>query len=120
MKTGFILTIISTGLLAAGGGPSDADMDKLKLANTKVWLNLLKNPDAHLIDWKSVDLKVLAEMVDALNGEIQNPERDPWKLDAKAVEVLNQIRLVNRRNYTVTLDKPDPVRYQKHYFSSRD
>ncbi len=119
MKIKIVLLATAFCFLLGGEGPSAADIEKLKIANTKVWLRLLKSPDAHLTDWKSVDLKVLAERVDNLNDEIQNENIDPWMLDKSAVEVINQIRLINRRNYAVILDKPEPVRYVKNYFSSK-
>ncbi len=120
MNKMIILFALSLSFMFAGEGPKGKDIEKLKQANDKVWLTLLKNPDAYLVDWKSVDLKVLAEKVDDLNEEIKDSNQDPWKLDASAVQVINQIRLINSRNYRVQLEKPQPVRYRKNYFSSID
>lgn len=119
MKIRIVMFAVSFCFLMGGEGPSATDLAKLKIANTKVWLRLLKNPDAHLTDWRSVDLKVLAEKVDNLNEEIHKENLDLWILDKSAVEVINQIRLINSRNYVVILDQPEPIRYVRNYFSSK-
>ncbi|MBT3216695.1 MAG: hypothetical protein HOD97_03360 [Candidatus Marinimicrobia bacterium] len=119
MKTFLIIVTISMGHLIGSDPQMEKDVQKLKYANTIVWINLIHNPDIHLTDWKSVDLKILGEKVDELHQEIQNGSLDAWELDKSAVGVINQLKTIKGRNYQIILDQDKPVKYFKHYFSSK-
>lgn len=113
-----ILFSISFGFLIGGDRPSENEVAQLKYANTKVWLKLKNNPDAHFYDWRGVDLKILGEQTDLLHLEIMQLNPDPRILDRDAWEVWYQQYKMNRRNYTKKIEKPQPSKITINYFSA--
>lgn len=117
----FSLIICLCVLLTTSFGKDTIPQDelaKLKLANSKVWLQVKKNPDARFYDWRGVDLRILSEQTDLLHSEIMKEDPDLMFLDRSAWEVWRQQKTINKRNYKKKIEKPRSSNININYFST--